>query len=74
MLIEKIKNPGHSRIDYSKLELKFENVLITGAGGSIGSELSRQISSKGCKNVFVLDNSEYNLLKLMRSSKDQKQT
>ena len=36
-------------------------VLITGAGGSIGSELSRQVVKFGAKQVILLDNSEYNL-------------
>ena len=42
---------------------KNKTVLITGAGGSIGSELSKIIASFPCKTVF-LDNSEYNLYEL----------
>ena len=42
---------------------KNKTVLITGAGGSIGSELSKIIASFPCKAVF-LDNSEYNLYEL----------
>ena len=36
-------------------------VMITGAGGSIGSELSRQVKMFGAKQIILLDNSEYNL-------------
>ncbi len=36
-------------------------VLITGAGGSIGSELSRQVEVFGAKKIILVDNSEFNL-------------
>jgi len=36
-------------------------VLITGAGGSIGSELSRQVQVFGAKQIILVDNSEFNL-------------
>ena len=43
---------------------KQKNILITGAGGSIGSELARQVAVKGNNKIFLLDNSELNLFLL----------
>ena len=39
-------------------------IMITGAGGSIGSELSRQVVQFGAKQIILLDHSEYNLYQI----------
>jgi FlaA1/EpsC-like NDP-sugar epimerase len=41
--------------------IKDKVVLITGAGGSIGSEIARQVMRLGPKKVIVLDSNEYSL-------------
>lgn len=44
--------------DRIKESLNGKVVLVTGAAGSIGSEISRQISSYGVSKLILLDNSE----------------
>jgi FlaA1/EpsC-like NDP-sugar epimerase len=41
--------------------IKNKTVLVTGAGGSIGSEICRQCQKFGAKKLILLDHSEYNL-------------
>lgn len=38
-----------------------KTVLVTGAGGSIGTELCRQITTVGVKTLLLFDHSEFNL-------------
>ena len=44
--------------------VKDKRVLITGAGGSIGSELVRQCEEYGAKEIIAVEMSEYNLYRL----------
>jgi len=44
--------------------IKDKVVLVTGAGGSIGSEITRQCKAFGAKRLILVENSEYNLYKI----------
>ena len=41
--------------------VKGKRVLVTGGGGSIGSEICRQVCAYGASKIIVLDHSEYDL-------------
>ncbi len=44
--------------------IKEKTILITGAGGSIGSEIVRQCVKFGAKKLILIDHSEYNLYQI----------
>ncbi|MGB6020089.1 MAG: nucleoside-diphosphate sugar epimerase/dehydratase [Sulfurimonadaceae bacterium] len=44
--------------------IKGKNVLITGAGGSIGSEITSQCKAFGAASLTLVDNSEFNLYQI----------
>lgn len=46
-------------------------VMITGAGGSIGSELVRQVAGFGPSHLLLLDHSEYHLYAIDREVQEQ---
>ncbi len=50
--------PGISRL------LQGRTVLVTGAGGSIGSELCRQIAAFGPSRIVLIETSEYSLYQM----------
>lgn len=53
-------------LDTNKIESFIQDkiVLITGAGGSIGSEIARQCKKFGAKKLILLDHSEFNLYQI----------
>ena len=59
-------------LDKEKIQdfIKDKVVLITGAGGSIGSEISRQCYKFGAKQLILLDHSEFNLYQITEELKN----
>jgi len=47
-----------------------KSILITGAGGSIGSEICRQCERYGAKKLILLDHSEFNLYSILEEIKE----
>ncbi|WP_428026103.1 polysaccharide biosynthesis protein [Arcobacter sp.] len=60
-------------LDKEKIEsfIKDKVVLITGAGGSIGSEISRQCKKFGAKQLVLVDHSEFNLYQIVEELSSQ---
>ena len=59
-------------LDKEMIESFIENktVLITGAGGSIGSEISRQCLKFNASKIILLDHSEFNLYSITEELKN----
>ncbi len=64
--IEDLLGRDSVSLDYKKIEtlIAGKKVLVTGAGGSIGSEMCRQIAKRNPKNLYILENSELALYKI----------
>ena len=66
--VEDLLGRPQTRLNRKPVEelISGKRVLITGAGGSIGAELVRQVSVLGPAHLSLLDNSEYNLFTIDR--------
>lgn len=72
--VEEILNRKELEFDSKEFYTKFENksILITGAAGSIGSELVLKFSKLPIKKLICLDQSELDLFELSQKFKDSK--
>ncbi|HZO36844.1 MAG TPA: nucleoside-diphosphate sugar epimerase/dehydratase [Solirubrobacteraceae bacterium] len=60
------REPVRMELDRVGSYLNGEVVLVTGAGGSIGSELARQIARVGPRRLVLLDHAEDNMFEILR--------
>ncbi len=61
------RDPIRLNTEESTKQIEGKVVFITGAGGSIGSELSLQIAKKHPKALVLIDHCEYNLFKIQQT-------
>lgn len=66
--IEDLLNRDQIRIDNPIVQREVDNkvILVTGAAGSIGSEISRQLSLYNCKHLILIDQAESDLYNLQQ--------
>ena len=68
VMIEDLLGRDPVALDWQAIEggLSGRSLLITGAGGSIGSELCRQLAGLSLEKLILVENSEYNLFCIER--------
>ncbi len=66
--IEDLLGRDAVELDWSAIHqaLNGHRVLVTGGGGSIGSELCRQVARLGAQSLTVVEQCEYNLYRIMQ--------
>ncbi|MBN2735563.1 MAG: polysaccharide biosynthesis protein [Spirochaetales bacterium] len=64
-----IRTPHKVNLKQSISYLRNKRVLITGAGGSIGSELSRQLLSAGAQRLYLFGHGENSIYEITRELK-----
>lgn len=66
--IEDLLGRDSVELDWTAIRqsISARTVLVTGGGGSIGSELCRQVARLGASSLVVVENSEYNLYRIQR--------
>ncbi len=66
------REPVHMELERVGAYLAGETVLVTGAGGSIGSELCRQIARVEPHRIVLVDHAEDNLFSIQRELEDER--
>lgn len=71
--IEDLLRRDTIRLDFEEITgyIAGKTVLITGAGGSIGSEISRQISRVGAREIILLGRGENSIYDIYQELKDK---
>lgn len=71
--IEDLLGRDQVTLNWDKIAATIQNkrVLVSGGGGSIGSELCRQIMSLKPSQLIIMDNGEYNLYKIELELQEQ---
>lgn len=69
--VEDLLHRSQRQLDFDKIRTLIEHkvVLVTGAGGSIGSEIVKQVIDFGAKAVHLVDNSEFLLYEIEQDCK-----
>ncbi|HUB74731.1 MAG TPA: nucleoside-diphosphate sugar epimerase/dehydratase [Solirubrobacteraceae bacterium] len=66
------REPVHMELEQVGAYLHRQTVLVTGAGGSIGAELCRQIARVEPHRIVLLDHAEDNLFAIKRELEDER--
>jgi FlaA1/EpsC-like NDP-sugar epimerase len=66
------REPVHEELARVGAYLQNQVVLVTGAGGSIGSELCRQIARVGPRRLVLVDHAEDNLFDIFRELEEDR--
>lgn len=66
------RNPVRMEIEAVGNYLRGQRVLVTGAGGSIGAEICRQIARVNPSRIVLVDHSEANLFEIERELVDER--
>lgn len=61
------REPSSESIESPRALVLGKTILVTGAGGSIGSEIAHQCARLGAKALILLDHSEYSLYEIEKS-------
>jgi FlaA1/EpsC-like NDP-sugar epimerase len=72
--VEDVLGREQVEVDFEEIAayLEGQTVLVTGAGGSIGSELCRQIARVGAARLLLVDNAETPLFTIERELVDER--
>ncbi|WP_249019265.1 nucleoside-diphosphate sugar epimerase/dehydratase [Conexibacter sp. S30A1] len=66
------REPVHMELERVGAYLQGKVVMVTGAGGSIGSELCRQIARVGPRRLVLVDHAEDNLFEIARELREDR--